>query len=92
MQRTSHIIQLQNSSEFKKQLLQWAQQFKTVVWLDSNDYHQKHSNFEAVLAVDTETKIESSFENAFSQLKKYQTTVKDYIFGFYHKEFCPYFV
>lgn len=82
MQRTSTKIQLKNSSEFKTKLLKWAQQFETVVWLDSNNYHQKHSNFDAVLAVDAYSKIESDFTNAFQKLKEYQSNVNDYLFGY----------
>ncbi|KUO67425.1 MAG: aminobenzoate synthetase [Lutibacter sp. BRH_c52] len=82
MKRTSIHIQIVNISEFKKQLLLWAQQFEVAVWLDSNNYDQKYSNFDAVLAVDAVSKIEFSYENAFSQLKKYQSEVKDFIFGY----------
>ena len=82
MQRTSHQIRIQNSTSFKKKLLQWSQQFNTAVWLDSNNYHQKHSNFDAILAVDAVSSIEITAENAFSHLKKYQSDIEDYIFGY----------
>lgn len=82
MQRTNYKFQVKDIAEFKKRLLQWAQQFEIAVWLDSNNYDQKYSNFEAVLAVDAVSKIETSSENAFSQLKKYQSEVNDYIFGY----------
>ena len=82
MQRTSHKIQISNISEFKTQVLQWAQQFKTAVWLDSNNYHQQHSSFDAILAVDAISKTETNYTNAFQQLKEYQSTVNDYIFGY----------
>ena len=82
MHRTSTKIQIKNSSEFKATLLKWAQQFKTVVWLDSNNYHQKHSNFDAVLAVDAFSRIEANYTNAFQQLKEYQSNVNDYLFGY----------
>jgi para-aminobenzoate synthetase component 1 len=82
MQRTNYQIQVTKISEFKKQMLQWAQQFKTAVWLDSNNYQQKHSNFDAVLAVDDFSKIETNYNNAFQQLKNYQTNINDYIFGY----------
>ena len=81
MQRTSIQFQVKDIAEFKTQLLVWAQQFEIAVWLDSNNYDQKYSNFDAVLAVDSVSKIESSYKNAFSQLKKYQSEVKDFIFG-----------
>jgi len=64
------------------QLLHWSQQFKHVVWLDSNNYSQKHSSFDAVLAVDSYSKIEINCSNAFEHFKKFQTEVNDYIFGY----------
>ncbi len=82
MQRTSHQFQIQDIARFKLNLLQWAQQFKTAVWLDSNNYQQKHSNFDAVLAVDSYSKIETNYIDAFRKLKEYQTNVQDYIFGY----------
>ncbi|MDF1517904.1 MAG: aminodeoxychorismate synthase component I [Lutibacter sp.] len=82
MKRTSIQFQVKDVSEFKTQLLIWAQQFEIAVWLDSNNYDQKYSNFDAVLAVDAVSKIETSYENAFSQLKKYQSEVNDFIFGY----------
>ena len=82
MQRTSIKIQVNNSAEFKTQLLLWAQQFKVAIWLDSNNYQQKHSNFDAVMAVDEFSKIETNYPNTFEQLKTYQSSINDYIFGY----------
>jgi para-aminobenzoate synthetase component 1 len=82
MQRTSIKIQVKDISEFKKCLLLWAQQFEIAVWLDSNNYDQKYSNFDAVLAINAVSKIETSYENAFSKLKKYQSEANDFIFGY----------
>ncbi|WP_298286903.1 anthranilate synthase component I family protein [uncultured Lutibacter sp.] len=82
MQRTSYQIQIENSTEFKTQLLLWSQQFKAAVWLDSNNYQQKHSNFDAALAVGAFSKIETNYKNAFKKLKEYQTKINDYIFGY----------
>ncbi len=66
----------------KEQLLQWSQQFDDVVWLDSNNYHQKHAKYDAVLAVDAFTSIQTDYHNAFEKLKEYQTITKDWIFGY----------
>ena len=82
MQRTNQQIQVSNISEFKSNLLKWAQRFKIAVWLDSNNYQRKHSNFDAVLAVDAVSEIESTYKNAFEKLKEYQTNTNDYIFGY----------
>jgi para-aminobenzoate synthetase component 1 len=68
---------------FKSQLLTWAQQFREVVFLDSNDYPQKYSNYDCILAVDGFTSINTDYHNAFEDLKQYQQTTKDWIFGYF---------
>ena len=82
MNRTSYQFQPESISEFKTQLLFWAQQYKTAIWLDSNNYQQKHSNFDAALAVDAISEIETDYNNAFNKLKEFQTNVNDFIFGY----------
>ncbi len=82
MQRISQLIQITDVSEFKSKLLVWAQQFKTAVWLDSNNYQQKYSSFDAVLAVDSFSEIKTSHHQAFQKLKDFQTKTNDSIFGY----------
>lgn len=67
---------------FKDKLLVWAGQFDEFVWLDSNNYPQRYSNFDAVLAVGAKTEIQCTFHNAFAQLKHFKNTHRDYIFGY----------
>ena len=80
--RTKHKHKITAVEDFKRKLLFWAQQFEDVVWLDSNDYQQKFSEFDAVLAVDALTSIKTDYHNAFDDLKKYQSHTKDWIFGY----------
>ena len=80
--RTKYIHTASNIDLFKIQLLNWAQQFDDVVWLDSNSYEQNYSNYDAVLAVDAFTSIQTDFFDAFVQLNEYQTQSKDWIFGY----------
>lgn len=80
--RTKRIHNISNPKVFKNQLLIWAQQFDDVVWLDSNNYHQKFSSYDAVLAVDAFTGIQTDFEDGFEKLKEYQTNTNDWIFGY----------
>lgn len=80
--RTPHIHTISNAEDFKLKLLAWSQQFDDVVWLDSNNYEQTHSNFDAVLAVDAFTSIQTDYHNAFENLKEYQSITKDWIFGY----------
>ncbi len=73
---------LSNVTEFKNQLLIWAQQFDDVVWLDSNNYEQNYTNYDAVLAVDAFTCIQTDYHQGFEKLKEYQNNVNDWIFGY----------
>lgn len=77
---TSHHIS--NPKEFKSQLLTWSQQFDEVVWLDSNDYDNFYASYDAVLAVDALTIFQTDSYDAFNQLKEYQTTTQDWLFGY----------
>ena len=67
---------------FKKQLLIWAQQFREITFMDSNDYPQEYSNYDCILAVDALTSIQTDSHNAFEDLKQYQQITKDWIFGY----------
>lgn len=75
-------ISLENPQIAKQQLLSWSQQFHEVVWLDSNDYQQKYSEFDAVLAVEAFTVLQTDYINAFQKLDEYQRTTNDWIFGY----------
>ncbi|MCR1026376.1 anthranilate synthase component I family protein [Cellulophaga baltica] len=66
----------------KDSILQWAQQYYEVVWLDSNAHKQKYNSFDALMAVDALTSIKTDHKNAFDDLKTYQEQTKDWIFGY----------
>lgn len=68
--------------KFKVALLQWAQQFEEVVWLDSNEHTTKYTSFDALLAADASTSVTSDSTNAFGSLQTYQSKVNDWIFGY----------
>lgn len=73
---------ISNPEHFKQQLLSWSQQFREVIFLDSNSYPQEYSSFDCVLAVDAFTSLKTDFHNAFDDLKQYQQTTKDWLFGY----------
>ena len=62
--------------------MSWSQQFREIVFLDSNSYPQEYSSFEFILAVDAFTSLKTDFQNAFDDLKQYQQTTKDWLFGY----------
>ncbi|MGR7814533.1 aminodeoxychorismate synthase component I [Lacinutrix undariae] len=81
MRITAH-HHIANVEQYKQKLLLWSQQFSEVVWLDSNNYTQSYSSYDAVLAVDAITCIQTDHTDAFKQLKEYQSLTNDWIFGY----------
>lgn len=71
-----------NPELFTEQLLNWAQQFREVIFLDSNSYPQQYSDFDCLLAVDAFTSLKTDYYNAFEDLKQYQQNTKDWLFGY----------
>ena len=80
--RTSIYKLVDNPKLFKKQLLYWSQQFREIIYLDSNDYPQVYSSYDCIVAVDAFTSIKTDFHNAFEDLKQYQQSSKDWLFGY----------
>lgn len=80
--RTKHIHKVEVIQDFKNQLLIWSQQFEDAVWLDSNNYKQQYSSYDAILAVDGITGIQTDYHQGFEKLKDYYTTTNDWIFGY----------
>ena len=80
--RTVISKKIENPEVFKCQLLLWSQQFREIIFLDSNDYPQKYSSFDCALAVDAFTAIKTDYLNAFDDLKQYQQQTKDWLFGY----------
>jgi para-aminobenzoate synthetase component 1 len=80
--RNKQIHHISNPEVIKQQLLLWSQQFNTVVWLDSNNYNHHQLQYDAILAVDEFTSIQTDDANAFDKLKEYQNITNDWIFGY----------
>ena len=51
--------------------------------MDSNDYPQRYSSYDCMLAVDAFTSVKTDYHNAFEDLKQYQQTTKDWLFGYF---------
>ena len=82
MQRTNRTFSLDGIANVKDKLLAWAQQYDTAIWLDANEHHQTYTSYDSILAVEEFTAIKTDYHQAFDKLKEYQSTTKDYIFGY----------
>lgn len=75
-------MEVNDSHQIKSKLIQWANQFEEVVWLDSNDYPNSHNNYQAILAVEAERFFRTDSIKALDELKEYRKTNKDWLFGY----------
>jgi para-aminobenzoate synthetase component I len=85
MLRTSKVFTIENPAAFRTKLLNWAEQFREVVFLDSNTNYnptQKYSSYDSVLAVEQFTSIKTDYLKAFEDLYQYQSQTKDWLFGY----------
>jgi para-aminobenzoate synthetase component 1 len=80
--RTSIYKFIEDPITFKQQLVEWGQQFREIIFLDSNSFSNEYSTFDCVLAADAFTSIKTDHHNAFEDLKQYQQTSKDWLFGY----------
>lgn len=82
MLRTVKSYTIENPNSFKKNLLEWGNQFNEVVFLDTNNYHHRYITYDSVLAIDAFTSIKTDYFNAFEDLHQYQSHTKDWLFGY----------
>lgn len=82
LMRTTTTLFIENPKQFKQQILDWSDQFREVVYLDSNDYPRNYSSYDMVLAVEAFTSIKTDYYDAFGKLSEYYHTTKDWIFGY----------
>lgn len=75
-------ISLESTEHIKQQLLLWSQHYHEVAWLDSNNYQQSYSEYDAILAVNALTVLQTDYVNAFQKLDEYQKMTNDWIFGY----------
>ena len=67
---------------FMQKALLFAQTSREVVFLNSNSYQEKYHSYDAILAFDAFTSIQTDAFQAFDKLNEYQKSIKDWIFGY----------
>ena len=82
MNRTIKKYTASLTEDLKTRILLWAQQYDEIIWLDSNNYEQGHSSYQAMLAVDAFTSIKTDYHKAFEKLEEYQSLSNDWLFGY----------
>ncbi|WGK64099.1 aminodeoxychorismate synthase component I [Croceiramulus getboli] len=82
MHRKVYTHVLTRPEDFKKKLLQWSASANPKLWLDSNGHQDKHSSYEALLALGAQSQLKANATQAFDQLKAYRQQTQDWIFGY----------
>lgn len=78
MNRNTANFAITNFTEFKQQMLSWANQFNICCFLDNHQYNTAHNSIECLLAVD----VHSSFVNgSLQEFKPYVAEHQDWLFG-----------
>ena len=73
---------LEDPQAFKNLLLHWASQYDEVVWLDSNEHRTEYHSYDAIMAVDALTSLQTDYADAFDKLREYQQQTADWLFGY----------
>jgi para-aminobenzoate synthetase component 1 len=80
--RTNYHFNVDDIETFKDKLLEWSKSFQDVVFLDSNQFKDKYSSYDALIALDAFTALKTNTGKALELLEEYQHNTKDYIFGY----------
>ncbi len=67
---------------FKQKALQWASSFDVFCYLDSNNFTDKYSKFDALIAVGVKDEITVKTGTAFDDLQQFREKYKGWVTGF----------
>lgn len=86
MNTYSKTFSLQNFTEFRIQMLNWANQFNIFCLLDNQQYNFTTPSFECLLAVGCKRNIELNHGAAFDLLKGFNISENEWMFGHFGYE------
>ncbi len=77
------IKKLTDSKNFKEKALKWASSFNVFCYLDSNNFKDQYSKFDALIAVGAKSELTANSGNAFQQLSDFRNANLSWITGFF---------
>jgi len=85
--RISKTISDVKDSSFAQKALIWSQNFNEMVFLESNKdvqaIKQKYGEFDAILAIGAQKKLETGCHNSFEKLREFYNQHEDFLFGYF---------
>jgi para-aminobenzoate synthetase component 1 len=77
------IIQVNNPEDFKQKSLQWASSFDVFCYLDSNNFTDRYSRFDLLLAVGSKDETIERAGSAFDGLERFRIKHPGWVMGFF---------
>lgn len=71
-----------NINQFKQKALQWASTFEVCCYLDSNNFKDSYSKFDALIAVGVKAEVTAQSGNAFEALANFKSQHNGWMTGF----------
>lgn len=68
---------------FKQKALQWASRFDVACYLDSNNFSDPYSNFDALIAAGVKHELKADIGSAFEQLERFRNEHPGWMTGFF---------
>lgn len=81
--RKDRSFPLHDTLKFKEALLEWSKSFKYVVWLDSNEHHDRYSSYDAILAISGQTDKSKNHIKSIDELTNFTDKEEDWLFGYF---------
>jgi len=75
-------ISLHDPVDFKRKALQWASSFTVCCYLDSNNFNDKYSRFDCLVACGVKAELTLDAGNAFERLEEFRQENPGWIAGF----------
>ena len=76
------ITSIENIRNFKRKALQWASTFDVCCYLDSNNFKDKYSKFDALIAIGVKDEVKANAGIAFDELEKFRSKHPGWMTGF----------
>jgi para-aminobenzoate synthetase component 1 len=77
------IISIKDPQIFKTQALQWANSFDVCCYLDSNNFTDPYSKFDALLAAGVKHELAANAGTAFAELENFRDKHPEWMTGFF---------
>ena len=77
------ITHINNLQSFKPKALQWASSFDVFCYLDSNNFSDPYSKFDALIAVGVKDEVTAHAGNAFDELEQFRKKHPGWMTGFF---------